>query len=77
LAQIHPLPLKTCRYYPGKSECYPAADVASTKATYKQQCGGSPTSITLNFASHQVGQGTVRNGCEDQTSWFDTANRLV
>jgi len=58
-----PSGLAMVQYYPDKQECYPAADVSGTKATYKQSFGGLPTSVTLNFAAHQEGGGgTVRNG---------------
>ena len=51
-----PAGLAMVQYYPEKTECYPAADVAGTTAAYTADSSGgtTPTSVTLNFAEHDV-----------------------
>ena len=51
-----PSDLAMVQYYPDKNECYPAADLAGTTTAYTADSSGGaiPTSVTLNFAEHDV-----------------------
>jgi len=38
------------QYYPSNQQCYPAADLSGTIATYTAGSDGKPSSVTLTFA---------------------------